>query len=53
MDAAYLQREIGPALAKGLAALAVAQPADPVEYLGLWLLQHIKNKEQDGKVHKQ
>lgn len=44
-EAAYLKDELGPVLAKGLAAVAVAKPQDPVEYLGLWLLHHLQKKE--------
>uniref|UniRef100_A0A7S1L6C5 Dynein heavy chain coiled coil stalk domain-containing protein n=1 Tax=Neobodo designis TaxID=312471 RepID=A0A7S1L6C5_NEODS len=44
-ESAYLKDELGPVLAKGLAAVAVARPQDPVEYLGLWLLHHLQKKE--------
>jgi hypothetical protein len=44
-ESPYLQDELGPVLAKGLAAVAVARPQDPVEYLGLWLLHHLQKKE--------
>jgi len=38
-EAGYLQRTVGAALAAGCAATAAQQPADPVEYLGRWLLK--------------
>lgn len=37
-ESPYLKDEVGPILAKGLAATAIARPNDPVEYLALWLL---------------
>lgn len=38
-DTAYLKETVGEALARGCAAAISAQPNDPVEYLGLWLLK--------------
>lgn len=38
-EMAYLQRTVGEALARGCAETAVARPADPVEFLGQWLLR--------------
>eukprot|EP00240_Pyramimonas_obovata_P004059 CAMPEP_0118945420 /NCGR_PEP_ID=MMETSP1169-20130426/42217_1 /TAXON_ID=36882 /ORGANISM="Pyramimonas obovata, Strain CCMP722" /LENGTH=347 /DNA_ID=CAMNT_0006891133 /DNA_START=171 /DNA_END=1210 /DNA_ORIENTATION=- len=43
MEVEYLKKCIGTPLAEGCAAAAVAAPSDPVEYLGLWLLQYVKN----------
>lgn len=45
-ESPYLKDELGPVLAKGLAAVAVARPQDPIEYLGLWLLHYLQKKEQ-------
>ena len=39
MEVEYLKKSIGGPLAEGCAATVVAAPSDPVEYLGLWLLQ--------------
>lgn len=50
MDAAYLQREVGGALSKGLAAVTTAHPHDPIAYLGQWLLQYVKNQAQEKEV---
>lgn len=44
-ESPYLKDELGPVLAKGLAAVAVARPQDPIEYLGLWLLHYLQKKE--------
>jgi hypothetical protein len=44
-ESPYLKDELGPVLAKGLAAVAVARPQDPVEYLGLWLLHYLQKRE--------
>jgi hypothetical protein len=38
-DTKYLKETVGQALARGCAATAAAQANDPVEHLGLWLLQ--------------
>ena len=38
-DTDYLKRMVGDTLAKGCAATMAANPTDPVEYLGQWLLQ--------------
>lgn len=38
-DTKYLQELVGEALARGCAACIAAQPNDPVDYLGQWLLR--------------
>lgn len=38
-DTEYVKRMMGDILAKGCAATIAANPLDPVEYLGQWLLQ--------------
>lgn len=38
-DTDYIKRMVGDTLAKGCAATVAANPTDPVEYLGQWLLQ--------------
>lgn len=38
-DTDYIKRMVGDAMAKGCAATMAANPADPVEFLGRWLLQ--------------
>lgn len=50
MDAEYLKENVGTALAKGLAAVTIAKPADPVEFLGNWLLKYIDNRAVEEKV---
>lgn len=39
----YVKETVGPALALGLAEVALMRPKDPIEYLGLWLLKHKRN----------
>ncbi len=43
MDADYLRASVGRSLAEGLAEVCVVRPADPVEYLALWLLKYKEN----------
>lgn len=38
-DCSYLKETVGEALARGCAATVTAEPNDPVEYLGNWLLR--------------
>ena len=60
MDAQYLKETVGEALIEALDKVLDNQPADPIEYLGLMLLQYIKNQEgrpetfkrQDHKSYK-
>lgn len=40
-DTDYIKRMVGDTLAKGCAATVAANPTDPVEYLGQWLLQYV------------
>jgi hypothetical protein len=39
-DTQYLKRNVGDALAKGMAQIVLLQPADPVQALGAWLVHH-------------
>jgi hypothetical protein len=50
MDAQYLKKTVGPALAKGLAAASVTRPQDPIEYLANWLIKYVENQERDNQV---
>ena len=47
MDAQYLKETVGEALVEALDKVLDRQATDPIEYLGLMLLQYIKN--QKGK----
>lgn len=53
MEAEYVRRNVGQALALGLAEVATVRPADPVEYLALWLLQHKQNLKEREQVRNQ
>ena len=46
MEADYLKRTVGACLAGGLAEVAARRPADPIEYLALWMLKHKRNTLQ-------
>ena len=50
-DTEYIKRMVGDALAKGCAATMAANPADPVEFLGQWLLQCVLNVTTVRKVY--
>lgn len=39
-DIKYIQDTVGPAIIKGLAAVAVHQPSDPVKYFANFLLHY-------------
>jgi len=47
--AKYLEENIGPSLAKGLAAVSTAQPADAIQYLAQWLAQYADTEEAKAK----
>jgi hypothetical protein len=47
--AKYLDENIGPCLAKGLAAVSTAQPADAIAYLAHWLQQYADTEEANIK----
>jgi hypothetical protein len=47
--AKYLEENIGPSLAKGLAAVSTAQPADAIAYLANWLQQYADTEEANAK----
>lgn len=44
-DTAYLKDTVGEALARGCSAAIQAQPNDPVEFLGLWLLKYAGGRQ--------
>lgn len=50
MDAEFLKRTVGEPLSDALTSLVVAQPADPIEFIGEALLDFIKRKEAESKV---
>ena len=50
MDTEYLQCMVGEALALGLAEVAMKKPADPIDYLGCWLLRYKVNSKTASKV---
>jgi hypothetical protein len=41
----YLKRSLGPILVAALAEICIRRPADPIEYLGHWLLRWRYNEE--------
>ncbi|GMH40014.1 hypothetical protein BSKO_07918 [Bryopsis sp. KO-2023] len=49
----FLQETIGDVLAQGCSLVAAVKPTDPVEYLGLWLLQYVRNAQIEGEVLKE
>lgn len=53
MDAEFLKRTVGEPLSDALTSLVVAQPADPIEFIGEALLDFIKRKEAETNVNYQ
>ena len=45
-ESAYLKEDLGPVLAKGLAAVAIAKPSNPTEYLALWLKHYLQQRSR-------
>jgi Dpy-30 motif len=41
-DAEYLKKTVGDVLAKGIAAVTLAQPVDPVAFLADWLIKYVE-----------
>lgn len=41
----YLKKSLGPVLVAALAEICIRRPADPIEYLGHWLLRWRYNEE--------
>ena len=52
-DSAYLTKSVGDALSTGLAAVAVQQPADAVDFLGNYLLNYVETKRSELAVEEQ
>lgn len=50
MDTEFLKRTVGEPLSQALTLLVVAQPADPIEFIGEALLDYIKRREAETKV---
>lgn len=50
MESEYVRKNVGDALAKGLAQVALQRPNDPIEFLALWLLQHKNNLAERENV---
>eukprot|EP00947_MAST-08B_sp_MAST-8B-sp1_P005551 g5551.t1 len=49
MDADFLKKHVGDALTGGMSAVNLYQPADPVEFLGQYLLKYVANAEQNER----
>lgn len=50
MDAAYIKSNVSGALTQGLAAAARLQPADPIDFLGRWLINHANALDKSAKL---
>ncbi|KAA6358874.1 MAG: hypothetical protein EZS28_045599, partial [Streblomastix strix] len=49
LDSEYLKEAVGETLAEALASVTIYQPSDPIEYVGRFLLQHVRNKRRHEK----
>lgn len=50
MDAEFLKRTVGEPLSEALTSLVVAQPPDPIDFIGEALLDYIERRKADTKV---
>ena len=50
MDSEYLKLAVGDALSMALASVALVKPADPIEYIGLWLAKYVENQQREQEV---
>jgi hypothetical protein len=50
METAYLQEQVGTALASCLAQVAVLRPEDPIECLAMLLKQFLRDQNQKNEV---
>lgn len=46
-DFVYLKETVGPTLTEALAALAIKQPDDPVDFIAHYLLKHVANVRRE------
>jgi hypothetical protein len=53
VDAEYLVSTVGPVLAQGVADCLIADPDDPVAYVGEWLKQYVKNTSVTDEVRQE
>lgn len=50
-DSDYLKEHVGDVLSDALAEVAIQQPADPIEFVGLYLLNADATKKRRMKVY--
>lgn len=50
MDSEYLKLAVGDALSKALASVSLVKPADPIEYIGLWLAKYVENQQREQEA---
>eukprot|EP00758_Cryptobia_borreli_P020251 Tbor_TRINITY_DN9899_c0_g1::TRINITY_DN9899_c0_g1_i1::g.11931::m.11931 len=46
IESSYLKEDLGPVIAKGLAEVCIARPQDPQQFLGLWLLHYVQQRQR-------
>lgn len=52
-DAEYLITTVGPVLSQGIAECLIADPDDPVAFVGQWLKQYVKNTSVTEQVRQE
>ena len=51
VESDYLKRWVGVPITEALTEVALKRPADPIEYIALWLLKYKENQLKKSEVN--